>query len=159
VGELLSVRLESFGLKISEEKTHYTDLGNSSGEGLAPRKPASRRKEQKGPKRRRIEFLGFNVLMQKTRSGSGEKVVFHTEKKRFSRAKARIKERMWRSMHLPVEQQAEMICSFLIGHYNYYGLTGNTRRLDTLRWLVIQYWRGSPLTAQPKRESELGEDE
>jgi len=100
---------------MAKEKTHTTDLTPRSRSG--------------GNERRRITFLGFNIFRTKTRKGTGWKTVFKTEMKRYSRSKEKLKERIKRVMHQPVEIQAKVINSMLIGHYNYYGLAGNSKRL------------------------------
>lgn len=123
---LLRTRLAQFGLEIAEEKTHTTDL--------TPRSNG-------GGERRRITFLGFNIYRAINRKRTGWKVVFQTEGKRFTRAKAAMKETLWRIMHWEVEKQAERINAILSGHFNYYGLAGNGTRLQCFHLETTRYWR------------------
>jgi group II intron reverse transcriptase/maturase len=124
---LLKFRLEQFGLKIAEKKTHKSDLNNKDRE----------RENQ----RRHIDFLGMTLFMAKTKSGKGEKIVFKTEKKRFGRAKMKMKEKIWKLMHFPLKWQAKIINSILRGHFNYYGLPGNIERLVVFRYETIKIWK------------------
>ena len=78
------------------------------------------------------------------RKRTGWKVVFQTESKRFTKAKAAMKATLWKIMHWDLERQAERINSILSGHFNYYGLAGNIRRLQNFRWEVVRYWRQKP---------------
>lgn len=126
---LLKVRLEQFGLTIAEEKTHTTNL--------TPRHNTA------GKERRRITFLGFTIYRSKNRKGTGLKTVFKTESKRFTRAKEKLKEKIHKVMHHPVEAQAAAINSMLIGHYNYYGLAGNLEKMHHLWHLTRHFWRRS----------------
>ncbi len=123
---LLRLRLAQFGLAINEDKTHLTDL--------TPR-------ERTGEERRAISFLGFNVHYTPNRARSGFKLVYQTDRKRMSRAVRNLKEKMRRWMHEPLEGQARRINRVLMGHYNYYGLPGNIRRLDSFAYVVRRQWR------------------
>lgn len=115
VQTLLKARLAQFGLAMAEEKTHTTNL--------------TPRSNRDGKDRRRITFLGFNILRTITRKKTGWKIVFQTEGKRYTRAKAAMKDKLSRMMHWELEKQAERINAILSGHYNYYGLAGNNARL------------------------------
>jgi len=126
VKTLLTVRLAQFGLAVAEEKTHKTDL--------TPR-------ENKGKDRRRMNFLGFIIFRALTRNGRGWKTVFQTDGKRFSRARAAMKEKLTRMMHWNVKQQGQMINSILNGHFQYYGLAGNSKRITTFWHLTLRQWR------------------
>lgn len=123
---LIKARFDQFGLKVAEEKTHVTDL--------TPR-------ENRGGGRRHMAFLGMKIFLARNRKNTGWKIVYQTEGKRFSRAKERIKEKMWRMMHRDLGSQVDAINSFLAGHFNYYGLPGNRQRLQALHYLVERLWR------------------
>jgi len=123
---LLQARLTQFNLEIAEQKTHTTDL--------TPRPNG-------GGERRCITFLGFNIYRAINRKRTGWKVVFQTEGKRFSRAKAAMKATLWKIMHWDLERQAKRINAILSGHFNYYGLAGNNKRLQNFHWETMCYWR------------------
>lgn len=123
---MLITRLNQFGLEISEEKTHMTDL--------------TPRERQGAEDRRRMTFLGFNVIRAVSRTG-GNKTVFQTEGKRFARAKAKMKEQVWKMMHFDIQTQVKRINAILRGHFNYYGLPGNSKKLQGFRDETLRYWR------------------
>jgi RNA-directed DNA polymerase len=129
VKSLLTARLGQFGLSIAEEKTHMTDLTNRPNQGSKDR--------------RRMTFLGFSIFRSRDRAGKRSIVVFKTDGKRFTRAKLKLKQRLRKIMHLPVEAQAASINSFLVGHYNYYGVAGNIRRMQRLWYHTRRMWRRS----------------
>ncbi len=126
VKTLLIARFAQFGLSLAEEKTHTTDL--------TPR-------SNSGKDRRRISFLGFNILRVPNRNGTGIKTVFQTEGKRFTRAKAQMKEKMFKMMHVDVGTQAKVLNSTLIGHLNYYGIAGNLKHIQNFWDFTKRYWR------------------
>jgi len=68
-------------------------------------------------------------------------VVFKTQGQRFSNAKLKLKEQLHAMMHWKVKDQTKRLNQILRGHYNYYGLPGNSRRLQTLRMFALRYWR------------------
>jgi group II intron reverse transcriptase/maturase len=125
---LLTARFAQFGLAIAEEKTHKTDL--------TPR-------VNRGKDRRRINFLGFSIFRALTKSGKRWKPVFQTDSKRFTRAKATMKEKLILMMHWDVDVQAKKINAMLMGHMNYYGFAGNGRKVDCFWHYTIRMWRRS----------------
>lgn len=124
---LLQTRLSQFGLSIAEEKTHTTDLTFRTNTGPTDR--------------RRITFLGFNIFRAINRKGNGTKVVFRTEGKRFSRARASMKNKLFKIMHQDPKVQVNMINSILVGYSNYYGIAGNMGKVHAFRDVTRRYWR------------------
>lgn len=127
VHALLRVRLGQFGLAIAESKTHETDL-TPPGNG-------------KGGNRRSMNFLGFTIFRTRTRNGKKWKLTFQTEKSRMSKAKKSITQLLSKIRHWDKERQAKRINAVLRGHWNYYGIAGNKRRLDSFYSEVIYAWR------------------
>ena len=124
---LLVARLAQFSLTVAEDKTHKTDLTLRESRGVGDR--------------RSMTFLGFKIFRAANRNGTGWKTVFQTEGKRLSRAKAAMKEKLHRMMHWKVEDQAERINSLLVGHFSYYGIAGNMRKIAAFRHYTVHYWR------------------
>ena len=124
--KLLKIRLKEFGLSVAENKTHRTDL---------------RLRQRKGEDRRCISFLGFEVYQEKSRSEKHEKVTFKTQSSRLSRSKLKLKETMKEMMHWNIESQAKQINLTLKGHYNYYGLPGNSKTISKFHYHTIRMWR------------------
>ena len=126
---LLQARLAQFGLTLAEEKTHKTNLGG--------------RRNTENHERRKLTFLGFTIYRARSRSSSVRKTVFQTEGKRFSRAKAGMKELLRRIQHRPVDEQARAINRILRGHFNYYGIAGNAKKLHAFWDFTRQEWKHS----------------
>lgn len=126
---LIKARLAQFGLTVAEEKTHSTHLGARPSGGTH--------------ERRRMTFLGFSIYRAKNRTKTGNKTVFKTDSKRFSRAKATMKARIRLVKHWPVKEQVKMINAVLRGHFNYYGIAGNGQRIVDLWHFTRQEWKHS----------------
>jgi len=126
---LLSARLAQFGLTLSEEKTHQTHLG--------------RRRNPSTHERRRLTFLGFTIYLAQSWSQKSSKIVFQTDGKRYSRAKATMRERIHRMRHHPVDDQVRAINQILRGHFNYYGIAGNVRKLQAFWNFTQREWKHS----------------
>ena len=124
---LLKVRLEQFGLAISEAKTHTTDLTPRGNGG--------------SHERRHITFLGFSIFRAKNRSQTGYRTVFQTESKKFTRAKDVMKENLKKMMHWDLKIQANRLNAILRGHFNYFGLAGNMHKLQNFHYEAVRYWQ------------------
>ena len=133
---LLDARLAQFGLTLANEKTHKTDLGPRTNNGTH--------------ERRRLTFLGFTIYRARSLSQSVRKTVFQTESKRFSRAKAGMKERLRRMRRHPVAEQARAINQILRGHFNYYGIAGNAKKLHAFWNFTRREWKHSLSTRSQK---------
>lgn len=125
---VLPKRFEKFGLKIHPDKTRLVQF----------RKP----KEPKGPSEGpgNFDFLGFTHYWAKCRSGSWV-VKRKTSKKRFSRAIKRMGEWMRKNRHMLVSEQCKALGKKLTGHFNYYGITGNSKALGTFAYMVKLLWK------------------
>jgi group II intron reverse transcriptase/maturase len=126
---LLKARLAQFGLVIADEKTHYANMKT--------------RENGSVHERRKMTFLGFTIYRSKNRNQTAAKTVFQTDRKRFGRAKAAMKEKIRRMKHRPVEEQLKVINAILRGHFNYYGIAGNARKLANFWNFTRQQWRHS----------------
>ena len=126
---LLKARLGQFGLSVADEKTHLTDL---------------RFRHRRSPSdRRQIKFLGFTIFRARRREGKGWKLIYQTDGKRFTRAKAAMKATLKCKMHEGVADQRKAINAVLRGHYNYYGMPGNGQRLAAFLYYTVSLWRRS----------------
>lgn len=124
---LIKARLSQFGLTLSDEKTHKTNLGT--------------RESTESHERRRMTFLGFTIYRAKNRSGTAAKTVYETESKRLSRAKSEIKQKLKGIRHRPIEEQAAAINATLRGHINYYGIAGNGKKIVRFWNYVRREWK------------------
>jgi len=59
---------------------------------------------------------------------------------RFRRALKRIADRCRRYRHEPVGEQWTALRRKLLGHFGYFGITGNSHALHTFRFRVIAVW-------------------
>lgn len=116
----LQDRLKGFGLSISEEKTRTVKFGRR------PWQLANKRKE----KMETFDFLGFTHYCGKSRRGYF--MMYHkTTKSNFARKLKDIQEwlKAIRSQ-VPLKEWWPILKSKLTGHYNYFGVSGNSRSID-----------------------------
>ena len=110
VMELLKSRLSKFGLELAEDKTRMLPFGRLRGT-----------KED-------FDFLGFTFYNTKTISGK-YKVGLRTSRKKLKAKKAEAKAWLKTRLTKPVSETMKLIAASLRGHYNYYGVNGNTRKI------------------------------
>ena len=115
---VLPKRFGKYGLTLHPEKTRLEDF----------RRPASGR-----PPPGSFDFLGFTHYWATTRNG-GLTIKRRTMKKRLGRAIHRIWEWCRENRHEPIAKQHEELGRKVVGHYQYYGITGNFPSL-------VHYWR------------------
>ena len=64
-----------------------------------------------------------------------------TEAGRFTRALKKVAEWCRRNRHEPLKDQQRVLAQKLMGHYAYYGITGNGRCLSSFLHEVKRVWR------------------
>ena len=108
----LKARFSKFGLKLSEEKTRVVEFGREA--------------EEPGT----FDFLGFTHYCDKTRSG-GYKVGVRTSRKKF-RQKMKAMNAWLKSIRNLIELKEwwKVLKAKLVGHYNYYGISGNYKSIN-----------------------------
>jgi group II intron reverse transcriptase/maturase len=113
--KLLGDRLSKFGLKLSKEKTRLIEFGRFAGESARKR----------GEKPATFDFLGFTHFVDKTRGGKF-KLGRKTSGKKFG-AKVKALKEWIRNIRNRVNtpQLWELLKAKLLGHYSYYGISGN----------------------------------
>lgn len=82
-------------------------------------------------------FLGFVHVWGKSRKGRNI-ICQRTAKDRYARALRSLWVWCKRNRHRPIPWQHERLCRSMLGHYAYYGITGNGKRL---RWFAHQVER------------------
>jgi RNA-directed DNA polymerase len=107
----LPQRLKTFGLEVAPEKTQVLRFSRFH--------PSLRR---------RITFLGFELYWFPDRGGT-VRVMRRTARKKLQGAYRRITEWIKRNRHLPGRDFIRGLNRRLVGHYNYYGLRGNSNDL------------------------------
>jgi group II intron reverse transcriptase/maturase len=128
VMDVLGKRLGRFGLTLHPDKTRFIDFRPQRHGGTPP-----------DCKARSFDFLGFTLSWGKSRKGKNV-VRKTTAKSRFARSLAAIKEWCRTNRHRPVRVQHAWLSAALNGHYAYYGVTGNIRRLQEYRHQVVRTW-------------------
>lgn len=127
--QALEARFAEYGLQVHPEKTKLVRF----------KRPSKYPNDQEG-KSESFDFLGFTHYWGKSRQGHNV-VKRKTSGKRFCRSLKAIKEWGWKNRHKPLREQQEQINSKLRGHYAYYGITDNFRRLSELHHQVKHLWR------------------
>jgi group II intron reverse transcriptase/maturase len=143
VFDRLGNRLRQYGLALHPEKTRMVDFRFKRPDG--ERHPATQATT--------FDFLGFTHVWGKSRQGKN--VVYQrTAKTRYARALRSVHDWCKKHLHWSLPAQYARLRRMMHGHYAYYGITGNTRRL---RWYANQVeciWRkwlsrrsrGNPIT-------------
>jgi len=86
-----------------------------------------------------FDFLGFTVYWRRSLKGNWVPR-FKTRKAKLRSAMARIAEHCRSHRHDPVTQQHAALSRRLRGHFNYYGVNGNHRSLERVRYVAVRVW-------------------
>ena len=127
--ESLKLRLAKFGLRLNETKTKLCRIGRF----------AEANREQYGERRASFQFLGFTFYNSKTQNKKYTLGV-KTESKRLRGCINRMTDWCRRNRHVAVKDQAKYLDAVLRGHYQYYGITGNFRKLNAFYRYTLRMW-------------------
>lgn len=130
VMEVLPKRFEKYGLSLHPEKTKLVEF----------KRPDKNSRDGEPDTSASFDLLGFTHLWSKSRRGFWV-VKRKTAKDRFTRALKRISEWCRQQRHLPVRIQHHTLWRKLVGHCQYYGITGNSTALSRFFWEVRAVWR------------------
>ena len=142
VQAVLPKRFGKYGLTLHPTKTR-----------LAPFQRPSQRPGREPPPQERpgtFDFLGFTHYWGKSRKGYNV-VKQQTAASRLRRTIGTIVDWCRRNSHRPLREQHRELSRKLIGHYGYYGITGNANALVAVfnratelwrRWLSRRSWAG-----------------
>jgi RNA-directed DNA polymerase len=134
VFEVLPKRLARYGLTLHPEKSRLIDFrrpdrrASVSPEGDACSRPGT------------FDLLGFTHYWAMSRKGYWV-VKQKTAADRFRRTLKRIADWCQRYRHEPVREQWTALRRKLLGHFGYFGITGNSRALRNFRYRTIAVWR------------------
>jgi group II intron reverse transcriptase/maturase len=128
--ELLPKRFAKCGLTIHPDKTHLLRFrpGGGSPGGRDAHAQAS------------FDFLGFTHYWDLSRQGRWV-IKRKTASNRFTRAIKKISAWCRTHRHVPIAEQHATLSSKLRGHFQYYGITGNSHALSAFRYFVTRVWR------------------
>jgi RNA-directed DNA polymerase len=124
---VLGKRLARFGLTLHPDKTRIVDFRPQGRDGA--RHPATDGTT--------FDFLGLTHVWGRSRNGKNM-VRQVTAKSRFARAVAAVNDWCRENRHWALRDQHRHLSSMMRGHFAYYGVGGNTRRL---RWFANQVGR------------------
>jgi hypothetical protein len=109
----LKERFAKFGLELSEEKSKIIRFGRFA--------------REKGCKDT-FDFLGFTFINGTTKKGT-YKVILHTSLKKLKVKRAVLKKWLRDNRHMEKQLLVRKLNVKLVGHYRYYGVTGNGVKL------------------------------
>ena len=121
----LKARLGKFGLEVAEEKTKTLRFGRNG-----------------GPYNGRFDFLGFEFYWEADRKGRPT-VKRRTARKKWRAGLERMKEWIRTARHQKVRGLMKTLAAKLRGHWNYYGIIGNGRKMSQFHYATCQvvfYW-------------------
>ena len=133
VMEVLPKRFGTYGLALHPEKTRLVEFRRPD------RRPSSQddgRTDGPGT----FDLLGFTHHWAVSRRGFWV-VKQRTASDRFSRALKKVAGWCRRHRHWPAKQQWKMLSAKLRGHFEYFGLPGNSAALERFRHELTRTWR------------------
>ena len=122
---VLPKRMGRYGLTLHPEKTRLFAFGkpeDDSGKGPEP-----------------FDLLGFTLYWQRSRYGRWQ-LRCKTKRARLLRMIASVAEYCWSHRHDPIVEQHAALARRLRGHYNYFGVNGNSRSLSILARTTECVW-------------------
>jgi group II intron reverse transcriptase/maturase len=122
---VLPKRMGRYGLTLHADKTRLVPFRRPT--GARGRGPAS------------FDFLGFTLYWRRTRSGRWQ-MWCKTRRARLRRSIQAVAEYCRRHRHDPVKDQHAALTRRLRGHYNYFGVNGNWRSLNSLVKAAARTW-------------------
>src|SRR5215207_5728841 len=127
---VLGKRLARYGLTLHPDKTRLIDFRFKRAEGT--HHPAANGTT--------FDFLGFTHVWGKSRKGINV-VRQVTAKGRYARALAGVTDWCRDNRHRPIAVQHAHLSAMMRGHYAYYGVTGNSRRVRWYAHQVVRIWQ------------------
>lgn len=130
----LKTRFGKFGLQLEESKTRLIEFG----------KFAEQNRKRKGLRPEVFTFLGFTHYCSHSKDGTRFRVKRRTSRKKFTKKLKELhnKLRDWRN-RLSAGEIIKKLNEILVGYYNYYGITDNSKCLQAFKYEVqkkLFYW-------------------
>ena len=142
IQKVIPLRLQKFGLELEPNKTQLVRFGRFSREGVA--------KFNEG-KQKSITFLGFDFIPVSHLNGKF-RVQMQTNRHRLNRFLQGIKFSIRKNQHHAIKDQMMSINQKLRGHFNYFGIYGNTARIQKVRYETLLYFRKVHCVIEVKTE-------
>ncbi len=123
-------RFHRFGLELNAAKTRLLEFGRFAAENRA-------RRGQRKPET--FDFLGFTHSCGRTRNG---KFVVNRRSigKRIREKLRELKVELRRRLHEPIPTVGKWLRVVLLGHYRYYGVPGNSNKIEGFLYQVNHLW-------------------
>jgi len=138
VMDVLPKRFGKYGLTLHPEKTRLVRFPQPPYRWRAGRRGNSEALGFERPGT--FDLLGFTHYWGMTRKG-GWALFRKTASSRFRRSVRAVSEWLRKHRHWSVAEQHQMLVRKLRGHWAYYGLTGNFRRLVAFRRVTLRVWQ------------------
>jgi len=129
VKRVISKRFARYNLVIHPDKTKLVDF-----------RFRYRKENRRKSKAISFDFLGFTHYWGKSRRGK-DIVCQKTAKDRFRKALNEINAFCRNNRHKPLDEQWSRLNRKLVGHYAYFGITGNHKSLRNLEHQTCRLWR------------------
>ncbi|WP_245424594.1 maturase [Sinorhizobium sp. BJ1] len=126
---VLGKRLARFGLPLHPDKTRLVDFRPGRADGT----------HHSVTDGTTFDFLGFHVWGRSRKDRNMVRQV--TAKGLFARAVAAANNWCRKNRHRPIRDQHRHLSAMLRGHYVYYGIGGNVRRLRWYARRVVRIWQ------------------
>ena len=127
VMNVLTKRFARFGLTVHPQKTKLVRFNRPD-------------RDDTGKGNGTFDFLGFTHYWAKSRRG-----YWVIKRKTMGKRVKRTVKAIWawcrQNQHEPLDEQHIALCQKLRGHFQYYGIRGNYRMLDSVLWQVKRVWR------------------
>ncbi|MDP3671411.1 MAG: reverse transcriptase domain-containing protein [Telluria sp.] len=128
---VLGKRLGKYGLELHPDKTSMVDFRY---------KPKPVKENDDEVLATNFNFLGFTHIWVRSRKG-WPVVKQITAKDRLARAVKAVNQQCRKMRHWSVRDQHQKLCRMLKGHFAYFGISGNSKRLTSLKYLAERCWR------------------
>ncbi len=126
--EVMETRLKKFNLEVAPEKTRLFEFG----------KFAQSKAKARGERPATFDFLGFTHYNSRSRDGKRYRMKRKTISKRLIAKVVAYKEWLKANRTLPTAQIMKTTAAKLRGHFCYYGVTDNSKSLQSFAYWVTQ---------------------
>jgi len=130
--DVLPKRMSKYGLTVHPEKTRLVRF--------VPPEPSPSESKELPPVPKTFDFLGFTHYWGRARWG-GWVVKRKTARSRLKRALEALSSWCRENLHEPIEAQYQKLKQKLLGHYGYYGITGNFYSLQEFLDRARETWK------------------
>lgn len=135
--QALKERLKKFNLELADDKSKIMRFGRFA------------KQNSKDGKTENFDFLGFTFINGETLTGK-YRIIYRTSKKKLKAKKQAVKEWLKMNIHGKPSDTIELLNKKLVGHYAYYGISGNYQSLlNFYRFIVSALYKA--LTRRSQR--------